>query len=69
MSEDRDILVDVHTHNPRPKVLSPTMAGIHPWQAESTEVLPDFSLCDIVGETGVDYACNVDKEVQKRLKL
>jgi TatD DNase family protein len=43
------------------------MAGIHPWQAESTEVLPDFSLCDIVGETGVDYACDVDKEVQKRL--
>lgn len=59
--------IDIHTHNPREDVLSPTMAGIHPWQAESGAELPDFSQCDIVGETGLDYVCKVDKELQKRL--
>ena len=59
--------IDIHTHNPREDVLSPTMAGIHPWQAESGAELPDFWQCDIIGETGLDYACKVDKEAQKRL--
>lgn len=59
--------IDIHTHNPREDVTSPTMAGIHPWQAESGAELPDFSQCDIVGETGLDYVCKVDKELQKRL--
>ena len=59
--------IDIHTHNPREDVSSPTMAGIHPWRAEECVELPDFSCCDIVGETGLDYACEVDKEHQKRL--
>ena len=54
-------LVDIHTHNPRQGVLSPTMAGIHPWDAERNLPMPDFSACDIVGETGLDYA----KEVRR----
>ena len=29
--------------------------------------LPDFAQCDIIGETGLDYACEVDRELQKRL--
>lgn len=59
--------IDIHTHNPREDVLSPTMAGIHPWQADKENELPDLAQCDIVGETGLDYACGVDREVQKRL--
>ena len=59
--------IDIHTHNPRADVLSPTMAGIHPWRAEDDAKLPDFSCCDIVGETGLDYVCEVDRELQKRL--
>lgn len=59
--------IDIHTHNPREDVLSPTMAGIHPWQADRERQLPDFAQCDIVGETGLDYACKVDKEAQRRL--
>lgn len=59
--------IDIHTHNPREDVLSPTMAGIHPWQAEQATQLPNLSQCDIVGETGLDYACDVDRELQKRL--
>ena len=61
--------IDIHTHNPREDVLSPTMAGIHPWQAEEGAKLPDFSNCDIVGETGLDYACEVDRDRQKELFL
>ena len=29
--------------------------------------MPEFSVCDIVGETGLDYASKVDKEAQARL--
>lgn len=61
--------IDIHTHNPREDVLSPTMAGIHPWQAEEGAKLPDFSNCDIVGETGLDYACEEDRDRQKELFL
>lgn len=59
--------IDIHTHNPREDVLSPSMAGIHPWLAENAMELPDFAQCDIIGETGLDYACEVDREAQKRL--
>ena len=62
-------LVDIHTHNPRQGVLSPTMAGIHPWDAERNLPMPDFSACDIVGETGLDYAKEVSKEAQQELFL
>ena len=67
MNEVKEILVDVHTHHPRLGVLSPTMAGIHPWDAEQECTLPDFAHCDIIGETGLDYACGVDKSAQEQL--
>ena len=62
-------LVDIHTHNPRAGVLSPTMAGIHPWDAERELPMPDFSACDIVGETGLDYSADASKEAQQELFL
>ena len=62
-------LVDIHTHNPKAGVLSPTMAGIHPWDAEQKLPMPDFSACDIVGETGLDYSANASKEAQQELFL
>ena len=61
------ILVDIHTHHPHPDVLSPTMAGIHPWDAEKCCMLPEFRGCDIIGETGLDFAREVDKAAQERL--
>lgn len=64
--EDK-IFVDIHTHHLRCGVLSPTMAGIHPWCAERGEELPDFGAYDIIGETGLDYACEVDKAIQEHL--
>lgn len=62
-------LVDIHTHNPKAGVLSPTMAGIHPWDAERELSMPDFSACDIVGETGLDYSADASKEAQQELFL
>ena len=67
MNEVIKILVDIHTHHPRPDVISPTMVGVHPWDAERGYTLPDFSHCDIIGETGLDYACAVDKAAQGTL--
>lgn len=67
MNEVNKILVDIHTHHPRPDVVSPRMAGIHPWDAERGRALPDFDHCDIIGETGLDYACGVDRLAQERL--
>lgn len=63
----RSKFVDIHTHHPRAEVLSPRMAGIHPWDATEEFVLPDFASCDIIGETGLDYASKVDKLTQERL--
>lgn len=67
MNKVREIVVDIHTHHPRKEVLSPTMAGTHPWDAEREHQLPDFAECDIIGETGLDYSRNVDREAQERL--
>lgn len=63
----RSKFVDIHTHHPNPEVLSPRMAGIHPWDAEKGLELPDFAQCDIIGETGLDLSCSVDLEHQKEL--
>ena len=60
-------LVDIHTHQRHPDILSPTMAGVHPWDAEKGLTLPDVTQCDIVGETGLDFACGVAREAQERL--
>ena len=59
--------VDIHTHTPRPDVASPTMLGVHPWDAEKGFALPHFEACDIVGETGLDYACEVNHDAQQSL--
>ena len=60
-------LIDIHTHNTHPEVTSPQMMGIHPWDAEKEIPLPDFEECDIVGETGLDYASTTSREAQRRL--
>lgn len=59
--------IDIHTHHPRHDVLSPRMAGIHPWDAERGYELPNFEECDIVGEIGLDYCCKADRNMQREL--
>lgn len=67
MNTTHQIFVDIHTHHPAATKLSPTMAGVHPWDAERDIAIPDLDECDIIGETGLDYACDVDREAQERL--
>ena len=67
MNNVTEIVVDVHTHHPRKGVISPTMVGIHPWDAEHESQLPNFAEGDIIGETGLDFACSVDRAAQERL--
>ncbi len=43
------------------------MAGVHPWEAERGLALPDFSTADIVGETGLDFARDVNRKAQEEL--
>ena len=59
--------IDIHTHHEKPGVTSPKMAGVHPWDAGKSPVLPDFAECEIVGETGLDYAADVDRNAQERV--
>lgn len=58
---------DIHTHHPSVDRLSPTMAGVHPWDTERGLTLPDFSTADMVGETGLDFARNIDRKAQEEL--
>lgn len=59
--------IDIHTHHPRADVISPHMAGVHPWDAERGYELPNFEECDIVGEIGLDYCCKADRNMQREL--
>ena len=43
------------------------MAGVHPWDTERGLTLPDFSTADMVGETGLDFARNIDRKAQEEL--
>ena len=58
---------DIHTHHPSVDRLSPTMAGVHPWDTERGLTLPDFSTADMVGETGLDFARDIDRKAQEEL--
>ena len=65
--EFREKYIDVHTHHPLPDVISPSMEGIHPWQATANFSLPNFDVCDLIGETGLDFASDVDRVAQETL--
>lgn len=63
-------MVDIHTHNPREGVFSPTTAGVHPRLSDKVpfeSVEDDLALADMVGETGLDKACGVDMQAQTRM--
>lgn len=58
--------VNIHTHNPRPDERTITAVGIHPRDAEGAHV-SDLVLDDVdaIGEIGLDYACNANRERQQ----
>lgn len=59
------LYIDIHTHHPSSLHIEPETKGIHPWEAEKGSINDvDFSQAQAIGEIGLDYACEVDKERQ-----
>ena len=60
------IYIDIHTHHSTTSHPSPQGVGVHPWRAEK-EVVDEaaISAATLVGEIGLDYACDVDRDVQE----
>ena len=61
------MVVDIHTHNRQTHAQTIDTVGIHPWHsldAEISEVEAKVADADAIGEIGLDFACNVPKEVQ-----
>ncbi len=60
--------IDIHTHHPTLRHVEPQAVGIHPWQAEKERFLPSiFEGAVAIGEIGLDFACNVNREAQQQL--
>ena len=59
------IYIDIHTHHSTTSHPSPQGVGVHPWRADKQSVdEAAISTATLVGEIGLDYACDVDRERQ-----
>ncbi len=68
--------IDIHTHSPKEGVPTIQTIGIHPWQAEEHDLTDpdekrslesDIAPSQAVGEIGLDFAADVDREAQQEL--
>ena len=61
------MVIDIHTHNTQTPAQTISTVGIHPWHslgADLSAVESAVTNIDAVGEIGLDFACDVPKEVQ-----
>ena len=61
------MILDIHTHNAQTHAQTIRTAGIHPWHAQLGDLSEVEQLApsvDAIGEIGLDYACEVPREVQ-----
>ncbi|MBO5961805.1 MAG: TatD family hydrolase [Alistipes sp.] len=61
------MITDIHTHNAHTQAQTIDTVGIHPWhalEADISAVEAAVAEVDAVGEIGMDFACDVPKEVQ-----
>ena len=61
------MILDIHTHNAQTCAQTIETVGIHPWHAANcnlAEVELHAQSADAIGEIGLDYACEVPREVQ-----
>ena len=62
------IYIDIHTHHDVTSHPAPQGVGVHPWYAD-VKYVDEAALraATIIGEIGLDYACNVDRKIQEEL--
>ena len=60
--------IDIHTHRPTALHIEPQAVGIHPWMAEK-EAFDEaiFDNAVTIGEIGLDFACDVNRDIQERV--
>ena len=61
------MILDIHTHNAQTHAQTIETAGIHPWHApfgDLSEVTRRAPEVNAIGEIGLDYACDVPREIQ-----
>ena len=61
------MVTDIHTHNAHTQAQTIDTVGIHPWHAldnDLSAIEPAVADVDAIGEIGLDYACDVPREVQ-----
>ena len=61
------MVTDIHTHNAHTQAQTIETVGIHPWHsldANLSAVEATIATADAVGEIGLDFACDVPREVQ-----
>ena len=64
--------IDIHTHRFTGRHTELRAAGIHPWRAAEPDAAARVTAellagAQAVGETGLDFACRVDRDAQLRL--
>ena len=64
------MILDIHTHNARTHAQTIETVGVHPWHAPFGD-LAEVELCasevDAIGEIGLDYACDIPRDVQTEI--
>ena len=61
------MIIDIHTHNAQTPAQTIETVGIHPWHAVDADlsaVEAKVATADVVGEIGLDFACDTPREVQ-----
>lgn len=62
------LYIDIHTHHPTSRHPSPQGVGIHPWHASAASIdVKTMRSATLIGEIGLDFACDVDRQVQERV--
>ena len=64
------MVVDIHTHNARTHAQTIVAVGIHPWHAAEGDISVverEAECADAIGEIGLDFACDVERDAQERI--
>lgn len=62
------LYIDIHTHHSTSRHPSPQGVGIHPWCAQIATLDEEaMRSATLIGEIGLDFACDVDRMAQERV--